>query len=216
MGALSITANQVHKWTTVFIQVTLVVAIISAIFTQSWFALLMSVLTLALVFVPGLIEDRYDIHLPVEFEIVAVVFIYASIFLGEVQGYYSTFAWWDAVLHGASAVALGFVGFAILFILDQTSKIRASPSTLAMFTFAFAVSIGAVWEIFEFAVDQIFGANMQKSGLVDTMWDLIVDSIGASIAAIAGYFYLKRGKTLVFSTMIERFITENPRLFRKN
>jgi hypothetical protein len=211
----NITAEKIHYWLTAAIQFTLVVAIVSSIYTQSWFALAMSVLTLALTFVPKMFEDKYDIRLPVEFEIVTVLFIYASIFLGEVQGYYTVYTWWDALLHGTSAIALGFVGFGILFILDRSSKIQASPSTLAVFTFAFAVAIGAVWEIFEFAVDQIFATNMQKSGLVDTMWDLIVDSIGALIAAVSGYFYLKKEKTFVVSGMLERFIKQNPRLFSK-
>ena len=208
-------AHKVHQWLTAGIQFTLVIAIASAAYNQAWFTLAMSFFTLALTFVPPLIEDRYDIHLPVEFEIAAVLFIFASLFLGEVQGYYTVYPWWDMVLHSGSALALGFVGFGILYILDQTSKIKAKPGVLALFAFAFAVAIGAVWEIFEFAMDQLFGLNMQKSGLVDTMWDLIVDSLGALIAAVAGYFYLKRGRTLVFSGMIERFVKENPRLFRK-
>lgn len=210
----NISAEHIHKWLSAGIQFVLVIAIASAAYTQNWFVLALSVLTLVLTFIPQLIQDKYNIHLPVEFEIVTILFIFASIFLGEIQGYYTVYPWWDSLLHGTSAIALGFIGFAILFILDKTSKIQASPFIISVFVFTFALAIGAVWEIFEFAMDQIFGLNMQKSGLVDTMWDLIVDSVGALIASVTAYFYLKRKKTLVFSHMIERFIKQNPRLFR--
>jgi hypothetical protein len=53
------------------------------------------------------------------------------------------------------------------------------------------LSIGALWEIFEFLMDSLFGLNMQKSGLIDTMWDLIVDALGALVISILGYLYLK-------------------------
>ena len=79
----------------------------------------------------------------------------------------------------------------------------------------FALAIGAMWEVFEFAMDQSFGTNMQKSGLDDTMGDLIVDMGGALIGAGSGYAYL-RGRALGGLTgTIEYFVSRNPRLFRK-
>jgi len=82
------------------------------------------------------------------------------------------------------------------------------------FFFFFAVAIGAVWEIFEFSRDQIFGFIMQKSGLIDTMWDLIVDSAGALIASISGYFYIKKREIFLFGKVFKRFESENPDFFR--
>lgn len=209
------TADRIHSWLTAGIQFTLAVAIFGSAYAANWGTLFMSALTLVLTFAPRFFEDRYDIRLPVEFEMVVVLFIYASLFLGEVQGYYARFWWWDAALHVGSGVALGFVGFAILFILDRTSKVQASPSTLAFFAFCFAVAFGAVWEIYEFAMDQLFGFSMQTNGLVDTMWDLIVDSVGALFASVAGYFYLKNGKSMGLSRVMARFVEQNPRLFGK-
>ena len=56
------------------------------------------------------------------------------------------------------------------------------------------MTAGAMWEIFEFTIDQIFEAGMQKSGLVDTMVDFIIDAVGALVAVIFGYFYIKQGR----------------------
>lgn len=61
----------------------------------------------------------------------------------------------------------------------------------------FALGVGALWEIFEFTMDSLFGMNMQKpmlgdpSGLTDTMWDLIVDATGALVISVLGWRYLK-------------------------
>jgi uncharacterized membrane protein YjdF len=118
-------------------------------------------------------------------------------------------------MHGGSAIGFGLIGFVLIFMMFQGDKFAAPPSAIAFFAFCFAVAIGATWEIFEFGMDQLFGLNMQKSGLVDTMGDLIVDSIGALIGAGAGYAYL-RGKQLGGMTgVIEDFIRRNPRFFRK-
>jgi hypothetical protein len=72
-----------------------------------------------------------------------------------------------------------------------------------------------MWEIFEFAMDQAFGLNMQKSGLPDTMLDLIVDTLGAGIGALAGFFYLKRLELGGLTGVLQEFIQKNRRFFRK-
>lgn len=84
---------------------------------------------------------------------------------------------------------------------------------MAFFAFCFAVMIGAVWEIWEFTLDQLFGLNTQKSGLVDTMWDLIVDAGGAIIGAGAGWAYLKGRQNGPLTNAIHAFIDKNRRLF---
>jgi hypothetical protein len=64
-------------------------------------------------------------------------------------------------------------------------------------------------------MDSFFSLNMQSSGLVDTMWDLIVDTIGAGVISLLGYFYLKKGKSLIFDRVIHRFVKRNPQLFKR-
>ncbi|MHA3914105.1 hypothetical protein [Halovulum sp. GXIMD14793] len=64
-------------------------------------------------------------------------------------------------------------------------------------------------------MDQLFGLNMQKSGLVDTMQDLIVDTIGASIGAFGGYLYLKGSRGGRLTKMIEEFIQMNQKFYRR-
>ncbi|MEX0932965.1 MAG: hypothetical protein WDZ77_02600 [Candidatus Pacearchaeota archaeon] len=197
-----------------FIRISLIIAIVSSIFTQRWTILFVAIITLLLTFLPKLFEARYKINLPLEFEVIIIAFIYATLFLGEAHGYYVKFWWWDAILHTGSAIVFGFIGFLILYVLHKGDKIKASPSIIAFFAFFFAMGIGALWEIFEFSIDQLFRSNMQKSGLIDTMWDLIVNSFGALIASLSGYFYLKKEEVFLFRRLIERFTKENERILK--
>ena len=71
--------------------------------------------------------------------------------------------------------------------------------------------MGVFWEFFEFGADRLLGFNMQKfrmpgqDGLVDTMEDLIVDTIGAIIACIGGWIYMKQKKDTLFNNYFDEW-----------
>lgn len=178
-----------------------------------WNVLFSSVLTLVLSLSPLLFERQANVRLPTGFIAAIVIFTFSSLFLGEVGGFYERFWWWDVILHAGSAIAFGMIGTVLALLLLQGHKLNASPFVIAIFAFSFAVAIGTIWEIFEFFMDQTFGLNMQKSGLVDTMHDLIVDCIGAFIGALSGYAYLKGKKNGVLQRVIKEFINTNKKLF---
>ena len=194
----------------------LLVAIIANIFTQNWLNLFTSILTLILTYLPFFIAERNHFYIPAPFQIIILLFIFASLYLGELQQYYHKFWWWDIMLHTLSGVILGFVGFLLVFLLNKEKQVNVvlSPLFIAIFSFTFAVTVGVIWEIFEFTMDSIFALNMQKSGLVDTMWDLIVDSIGAFLVSLFGYFYSKNNSTSYFKNILEQFKYEDNYLKR--
>jgi hypothetical protein len=194
----------------------LAVSGIWALCVGNWTPAIVALLTLGLTFSPLVIEDFYDIRIPVGFTAAIVVFICGTLFLGEVGDFYEKYWWWDILLHTGSAVGFGLIGFIALFVLLRGDKLAAPPSLVAMFSFCFALSIGAVWEIFEFAMDQMFSMNMQKSGLVDTMYDLIVDTVGAGAGAAAGYVYLTDRKLGRLAALIDEFVRLNKRLFDRD
>ena len=196
-----------HIWLARIFRLLLVGAIIANIFTQNWLNLFTSILTLVLTYLPFFIAERNHFYIPAPFQIVILLFIFASLYLGELQRYYHKFWWWDIMLHTLSGVILGFIGFLLVFLLNKEKQVNVvlSPLFIAIFSFTFAVTVGVVWEIFEFTMDSIFALNMQKSGLVDTMWDLIVDSIGAFLVSLFGYFYSKNNSTSYFKNILEQF-----------
>tara|TARA_Y100000310_G_scaffold337740_1_gene425583 strand:+ start:403 stop:1044 length:642 start_codon:yes stop_codon:yes gene_type:complete len=182
--------NKAYKGIINGIRLACLVAFIIAIY-EGRFSLLFGIfITLFSTYLPAIFERRTKIKLPVSLYALAVLFIFASLFLGEFVRFYDKFFWWDSLLHTASAFAFGLIGFTILYILVQRNRIVASPLTLAIFSFLFAVGIGATWEVIEFFIDNLFLTDMQKSGL-DTMGDLMVDMIGGLIAAIFGYKYIR-------------------------
>jgi hypothetical protein len=184
--------DRIRFWFQLMFQVLLVIAGVVAIFTQNWIQVLIALVALFLTFLPSLIERRYQINIPNDFELLVLVFLYLSLYLGELQNFYNLFAWWDLFLHSFSGVILGAVGLALVHTLNEHQvSIKLSPGFVAMFAVTFAISLGVAWEIFEFSMDSFFGLNMQKSGVPDTMWDLIVDAIGAINVSLLGYWYLK-------------------------
>ncbi len=210
-------ADRIQLGLSYLLQLTLVVFFVLFLVRESWLNAFLTVGILALTFLPGLIRRNYKVFLPVEFDLLAILFIFAALFLGEVHGYYTLFWWWDLVLHSSSGFLLGIAGFLLVYLLNEEKRvhIKMKPGFVALFAFVFAVSIGVLWEIVEFGLDSTLGLQMQKASLVDTMWDLIVDSLGAGVVAIIGYFYTRKGEFLLFDRMVHRFVERNPRIFEK-
>lgn len=193
-----------------FLRLTLIVAIITSVFYKNWSNTAIAFLNLIITFLPSWFEKKYKIYIPLDFEFVITLLVYASLYLGEIRKFYVYFFWWDTLLHFIYAIAFACIGFIMLFILFQTNKIRSKPFWIGIFTFCFSVSIGVLWEIFEFIMDQTFGFNMQKSGLRDTMWDLITNSAGAALTSFIGYLYIKNHNSFLMQKVVNLFIQENP------
>jgi hypothetical protein len=169
---------------------------------------------LLLTLAPAVLGRRFDVYIPAEFELLAVLFIFASLFLGEVHSYYERFWWWDVLLHLGSGLLFGILGFLLVYSINrrQLGDAGLRPAFVALFAFAFAVALGALWEIFEFGMDQLFGLNMQKSGLADTMGDLIVDAAGAIAIALLGWRWLQTAEADSFlERWIEKYLRGNER-----
>jgi hypothetical protein len=143
------------------------------------------------------------------------LFFFATIFLGEAFDFYERLWWWDLALHGSSAVGFGLTGFLLVFMLFEGDRFAAPPSAIAAITFCVAMTIGATWEIFEYTMDASFGLNMQKSGLDDTMGDLIVNGIGSLTASLTGYIYLTRDSEGWIGRRLSQFIKINRKFYQK-
>lgn len=213
-----------HQRITIALQLILLAEAIFALWGQRWFTAFLTGTIILITFFPVLFERRFRIHTPPELQLGAIGFVFASLFLGEIHGYYTRFWWWDMALHTTSGFLLGILGFLLVHIMNETEKLQLhmKPGFVAFFAFLFALGVGALWEIFEFTMDSVFSMNMQKpmlgdpSGLTDTMWDLIVDAIGAFVVAFLGWRYLKHpGEKSFLERWIDRFVARNPRFFKR-
>lgn len=154
---------------------------------------------------PPIISKKASVEIPSFMYIMYVVFLYCAIFLGEIRNFYYTVPHWDSILHAFSGAMLGALGFSFVDLLNKNHVMSThlSPAFVAIFAFAFAFSLGTIWEIYEFAGDSILGLNMQKyrladgtdlvgqAALADTMKDLIIDGVSAGAISIIGYISLK-------------------------
>jgi uncharacterized membrane protein YjdF len=216
--------STLHSRLTTLLQIIMLSGLIGAIWKQQWLNSLIIAGIILISLLPQMLARRFRVVIPHEFQLLTIGFIFASLFLGEVHGYYTRFWWWDIVLHTSSGFLLGIIGFLLVYVLNETERINLNmrPGFVAFFAFLFAVGTGAIWEIFEFSMDSLFDTNMQKamlgdaSGLTDTMWDLIVDTVGALVISVLGYGYLKTTQTHAFlARWIRKFIKSNPRLFKQ-
>ena len=176
------------------------------LYTKNWLFAFAAAMMLFVSFLPSIIAKKYKIFLPSEFDLLFSIFLFSSFILGEMRDYYIRYWWWDLMLHSIFAFMLGMAGFSILYSLYLTEKIKSSAFLASFFSFCFSLSLGALWEIIEFSIDYLLGTNMQKSGLVDTITDLMVDTLGALLASALGYLYIKKVKLFVFDAFIGRFI----------
>lgn len=200
-----------------FLRFLFLLSFVISLIRGEWSLIAVTAVSFGLTFIPSFLERSIHVSLPASFQIVLLIFIFGAQFLGEIFNYYERFWWWDLVLHGWSGVLLGTIGFLLVYILNEASgvKIVMSPFFVAFFALCFAVTAGVVWEVFEYLMDLIFETNMQKSGLHDTMGDLIIDTTGALIVAINGFFTLRDNKTTPLNKAITGFMEKNPKMEKR-
>ena len=202
-----------QSWMTWMLWASLIIVAVWAGWQGLWRAMFVAVVTLLLTLLPLMIQRWADFRLPRLLIFLIAAFAALTLVAGEVFDFYEKFWWWDVAMHSGSAVMFGIFGVILVMLVFDNASIKASPGMVAFFAFCFALAVGAVWEIFEFAMDSWFGLNMQKSGLVDTMWDLIVDSVGAFIGAATGYAYLKFGRKGMVGQILHDVVEENRHKF---
>jgi len=180
--------------------------------------LLQCIVGIIAMILPKIISRKSKIEIPSNMYMAFIIFLYAAIFLGEVQSFYYDVPHWDTILHTFSGAMLGALGFSFINLLNNQEEfhLQLTPVFVAIFSLCFAVTLGVVWEIYEFTFDGLLKLNMQKfalengteligrMALMDTMKDLIVDFVGAFIMAIIGYISLKYKKGWFENFLIRR------------
>lgn len=213
-------ADRIQLTISYVLKAIVVFTIIMSTMRFNLFLMMSSLVILVFSALPAVIERTFRITLPVEVDLTLTTILFAHFILGEASDYYTRFWFFDLILHSSSGLVIGLVGFAIIYFFLFSSRVSANPLLVSILSVSFALAAGALWEIFEFGMDQLFGFNMQKSGNMDTMSDLIVDLFGACVVGIGVYRYLTRDEDGLVKHMVNRFIQynvrlKNRRMFRK-
>lgn len=167
----------------VTLRLLVILMMILQIFNRNYENVFLCVLTLVLLLIPSLIQINLKIELPTALEITILVFIFAAEILGEIQSYYIKFPFWDTVLHTINGFLMAAIGFALVDILNRSKKfsIQLSPVFLAIVAFCFSMTIGVIWEFFEYGMDQFFGLDMQKDTVNQGFSSVLLDPTKSNI-----------------------------------
>lgn len=141
------------------------------------------ILTLLLLIIPSFVQVTFKIELPTTLEIIILCFIFAAEILGEINEFYLVFPFWDTVLHTMNGFLAAAIGFSLVDLLNRSEKLvfQLSPLFTAIVAFCFSMSIGVIWEFFEFAMDQLLGFDMQKDTVVQAISSVRLNPEGLNV-----------------------------------
>lgn len=173
------------------------------------------ILALTLFLVPPFIEKRLNIELPTVLESIAYVFIFCAEILGEISGFYVKYPFWDTMLHTVNGFIFAAVGFCLVDIFNRSPKIKfqLSPGFLAIVAFCFSMTIGTLWEFFEYIMDVLFQLDMQKDYFISTISSVKFDPTGGNAPGVMNeiektVLYLKSGNTVEFEKYLDIGLTD--------
>lgn len=144
------------------------------------------VLTLLLLYIPSWIQMKLHMEFPQPLEITLFCFIFAAEILGEVNCFYEKIPQWDTVLHTINGFLMAAIGFSMVMLLNGRKNVafELSPFYLAVTAFCFSMTIGVMWEFFEFGMDTFFHTDMQKDTVVQNVYSVMLN-YGASNRVVA-------------------------------
>lgn len=166
----------------VILRALVIFVMILQIFNRNFENVFLCILTLVLLVVPSFIQVNLKIEFPTGLEIILLFFIFAAEILGEIQAYYIKIPEWDTALHTVNGFLMAAIGFSLVDILNRNERfsIKLSPLYVALGAFCFSMTIGIIWEFFEFAMDCFFGLDMQKDTVVHSISSVMLDPTGGN------------------------------------
>ena len=144
------------------------------------------IFTLVLFLIPAFVESNFGVRVPSTLEIIVLLFIFAAEILGELGDFYVKFTFWDTMLHTLNGFLAAAVGLSLIDLLNRSERfdLHLSPVFVALVSFCFSMTIGVLWEFFEFGMDRIFLTDMQKDTVVNVISSVSLNPDGVNKAVI--------------------------------
>ena len=164
-------------WTYVILRTIVILVLIRSLFNGHLDNAIVCAFVLLLYVLPQFVENRMNIEIPSVLEIVIFVFVFMAEILGELDSYYLKYEHWDTILHTSSGFLLAAVGFSLVNLLNKSERVRVqlSPVYLAVVAFCFSMTMGVLWEFFEFAADRWLLFDMQKDTVLSQIATVDLD-----------------------------------------
>lgn len=165
------------------LRIIVIVMMILQLLNRNYENVFLCVLTLILLIMPSLVQVTFKVELPTTLEIFILIFIFAAEILGEISEFYLVFPFWDTVLHTINGFLAAAIGFSMVDLLNRSQKIvfNLSPLFMAIVAFCFSMTIGVIWEFFEFSMDWLIGYDMQKDTVIHTIRSVMLDPAGRNV-----------------------------------
>ncbi len=157
---------------------------------------LLCLLSLILLFAPLFIQDKFEITLPNDLEIAIYLFIFSAEILGEIDNFFGIIPYWDIILHTINGFLATAVGFSLVDLLNKNSKnMNLSPFYLCLVAFCFSMTIGVLWEFFEYGCDKFLNVDMQKDTVIQKISSVALNPDGENKAVVIDDI----GKTIIYN-----------------
>lgn len=166
-----------------------IVSLVRQIMLGSYESAFFCGLTLLLLYVPSLVQLHLRVELPPALEITILCFIFAAEILGEVNAFYIRIPGWDTMLHTINGFLAAAVGFSLVMLLNDDERLTfdLSPFFLALTAFCFSMTIGVLWEFFEFSMDYFLHFDMQKDTVIQNLYTVTLDeTLSNKVVAVEG------------------------------
>lgn len=152
-------------------------AMASAALRKEYESMFLCALSLVLMIAPSIVQKKLDIKLPSTMEIIILLFIFAAEILGELDSFFVRVPYWDTMLHTVNGFLCAAIGFALVDMINRNERFsfKLSPVYLAIVAFCFSMTVGVLWEFFEFAADRFIGLDMQKDTVLSAIGSVTLD-----------------------------------------
>ncbi|MCI8797520.1 MAG: hypothetical protein HFG89_11835 [Dorea sp.] len=167
----------------IVLMAVVVLSIIRQFFLGNYHNMFLGVLTLILFMIPKVIEMRLGVSIPAGLEAIILIFIFSAEILGEINAFYVKIPIWDTMLHTTNGFLMAAIGFAMIDIFNRSEKfsIKMSPYFVAFVAFCFSMTVGVLWEFFEFSMDWFFQTDMQKDWILPAISSVKLNPNGENV-----------------------------------
>lgn len=161
----------------IVLRLIVIVSLVFALVRGNFENAVLCVATLLLLLAPSFIEKSFSVELPSVLEIIIMCFAFSHAILGEIGCFYVKVPWWDTMLHTLNGFLCAGVGFSLIDLLNRDKRFRfeLSPVYVALVAFCFSMTVGVLWEFFEFGSDMIFKTDMQKDTVIRSITSVALD-----------------------------------------
>ena len=172
----------------IVLRVLVLLTLVHQIILGQYYNAMLCVMTLLLFMIPAFVDRKLNVSLPSVLEVIILLFAFSAEILGEIQNFYGTFHSWDTMLHTMNGFMMAAIGFALIDLLNNNPKFHftASPLFVAFVAFCFSMTVGVLWEFFEFGMETAFKIDMQRDFIYNTIatTNRVINPSGANTAVI--------------------------------